>query len=203
MLVGVAVLVVLLLLLLFSRLAARRRRREAEDLASEAAELPEPAVAAVAGNAAGLAPLLVDEPPVALTPFAAPEPESIDVNIFEVEFSNGLTMRVGYNHFPEGTELRWRVNQNQVEAARGSFVTKGRREHEPRRDRHARREARRPRATARRRRRAVRLGGQRRPVRLLRSPRPQLLKRPQLPGCRDRRVKRCVTLDTFVPFVRY
>ena len=124
-LVGVAVLVVLLLLLLFSRLAARRRRREAENLASEAAELPEPAVAAVAGSAAGLAPLLVDEPPVALTPFAAPEPESIDVNIFEVEFSNGLTMRVGYNHFPEGTELRWRVNQNQVEAARGSFVTKG------------------------------------------------------------------------------
>jgi hypothetical protein len=124
-LVGVAVLVVLLLLLLFSRLAARRRRHEAADLASEAAELPEPAVAAVAGSAAGLAPLLVDEPPVALTPFAAPEPESIDVNIFEVEFSNGLTMRVGYNHFPEGTELRWRINQNQVEAARGSFVTKG------------------------------------------------------------------------------
>jgi hypothetical protein len=123
-LIGVAVLVLLLLLLLFSRLAARRRRREAADLATEPAELPEPAVAAVAG--AGVASVLVDEPPpVPLTPFAAPEPESIDVNIFEVEFSNGLTMRVGYNHFPEGTELRWRINQNQVEAARGSFVTKG------------------------------------------------------------------------------
>jgi hypothetical protein len=125
-LIGAAVLVALLLLLLLSRLAARRRRRAAADLATEAAELPEPAVAAVAGGAAGLAPLLVDEPPaVPLTPFAAPEPESIDVNIFEVEFSNGLTMRVGYNHFPEGTELRWRVNQNQVESASGSFVTKG------------------------------------------------------------------------------
>ena len=118
-LIGVAVLVLLLLLLLFSRLAARRRR-EAADLATEAAELPEPAVAAVAGG--GVASVLVDEPPpVPLTPFAAPEPESIDVNIFEVEFSNGLTMRVGYNHFPEGTELRWRVTQNRVPAASGQL----------------------------------------------------------------------------------
>jgi len=56
---------------------------------------------------------------------APPETDSIDVNIFEVEFSNGLTLRVGYNHFPEGTELQWRVSQNRVTAATGSFVAKG------------------------------------------------------------------------------
>jgi hypothetical protein len=56
---------------------------------------------------------------------AAPHPESIDVNIFEVEFSNGLTMRVGYNHFPEGVDLRWRVTQNRIPVAVGTFRTQG------------------------------------------------------------------------------
>ena len=59
-------------------------------------------------------------------PFAAPpDPDSIDVNIFDVEFSNGLTLRIGYNHFPEGTPLRWRVTQDRVVAAAGEFVAKG------------------------------------------------------------------------------
>ena len=68
----------------------------------------------------------VDMSPLAAVPTgAAPLPESIDVNIFEVEFSNGLTLRVGYNHFPEGTDLRWKVTQNRIPVATGRFVAKG------------------------------------------------------------------------------
>ena len=62
---------------------------------------------------------------VATIESAPPEPESIDVNIYDVEFSNGLTLRVGYNHFPEGVEVRWQVTQNRALATSGTFVTKG------------------------------------------------------------------------------
>jgi hypothetical protein len=123
-LIAVLVLVALLLLLLF----ARRRRRAAASGAIDGSMVPEPALAA-AGTAAGLAPLLADldtaVPSAPPQPFAAPETDSIDVNIFEVEFSNGLTLRVGYNHFPDGTELHWKVTQSRVEAASGVFITQG------------------------------------------------------------------------------
>ena len=34
-------------------------------------------------------------------------------------------MRVGYNHFPEGVDLRWQVTQNRIPVAVGSFRTQG------------------------------------------------------------------------------
>jgi LPXTG-motif cell wall-anchored protein len=118
-LIGVAVLALLLLLFW-----ARRRTKHR----GAATELPP------AGETSGdpaltpaLAPLLAEGQAGGTTLLASapPETDSIDVNIFEVEFSNGLTLRVGYNHFPEGTELRWAVSQSRVPAASGSFVTKG------------------------------------------------------------------------------
>jgi hypothetical protein len=56
---------------------------------------------------------------------APPDPESIDVNIFEVEFLNGLQLRIGYNHFPDGTPVNWRVLQSGKPVAVGSFVAQG------------------------------------------------------------------------------
>ena len=119
-LVGMAVLLVLFALL-WSRQRAQKKRRAAE----LAATIP-PADPALVGAMSALAAESSTEPPAAAPPWSAPpETDSIDVNIFEVEFSNGLTLRIGYNHFPEGTEMRWRVTQNRLTAAAGSFVTKG------------------------------------------------------------------------------
>jgi len=119
-LIGLAVLL-LLLALAWSRQRTKKRRAAAE--LSTATEPADPALVEA------FAPLLAEsgaEAMVAAAPVSAPpETDSIDVNIFEVEFSNGLTLRVGYNHFPEGTELRWRVTQNRFQAASGSFVAKG------------------------------------------------------------------------------
>ena len=57
---------------------------------------------------------------------AAPlDPESTDVNIFRVEFADRSTLEVGYNFFPEGTPVRWRIEQNGATYASGDFVTKG------------------------------------------------------------------------------
>ncbi len=61
-------------------------------------------------------------PPILIAP---PDPESIDVNIFEVEFVNGLQLRIGYNHFPDGTPVNWRVTQSRKPVAVGSFVAEG------------------------------------------------------------------------------
>jgi MYXO-CTERM domain-containing protein len=112
---------ILLGLLLFFLL--RRRRKDADD------EAPEPVPAAVAAApvaAAAAASAPEPEPePVPVTPDAPPDPESIDVNIFEVEFTNGLQLRVGYNHFPDGTLLNWKVTQSRKPVAAGSFVTQG------------------------------------------------------------------------------
>jgi hypothetical protein len=58
-------------------------------------------------------------------PIAPPEADSIDVNIFEVEFADEMTLTIGYNHFPDGTPVEWRVTQNRTVAAAGSFVAKG------------------------------------------------------------------------------
>jgi hypothetical protein len=51
--------------------------------------------------------------------------EFTDTNIFEVEFSDRASMRVGYNYFPEGTVVYWRVAQRAHPAAAGEFVTDG------------------------------------------------------------------------------
>jgi len=121
LIVGAVVVAALLAFALWWVAARRRRRLERADRAAveraESAVVVSPAIAA-----SPPAPLEEPEP---LAVFAPPEADSIDVNIFEVEFSNGLTLRVGYNHFPEGTPLQWRVTQNRVLAATGAFVTKG------------------------------------------------------------------------------
>jgi hypothetical protein len=78
---------------------------------------PEPALAAAAAVAATRA---------ADAQSAAPlDPESTDVNIFRVEFADRSTLQVGYNFFPEGTPVRWRVEQNGTTYASGDFVAKG------------------------------------------------------------------------------
>ncbi|MDP9333666.1 MAG: hypothetical protein M3Q30_10200 [Actinomycetota bacterium] len=51
--------------------------------------------------------------------------EFTEVNIFEVEFSDRASLRVGYNYFPEGTVVHWRVAQRAKPAASGEFVTNG------------------------------------------------------------------------------
>ncbi len=91
--------------------------------AMAAAPKPEPLPVMVAPPPPS--PLPEPEPVAPLTPSAPPQPDSIDVNIFEVEFTNGLTLRVGYNHFPEGTRLQWKVTQGRIPVASGHFLTKG------------------------------------------------------------------------------
>jgi hypothetical protein len=108
-------------------LVARRRRRKRtvnEPAAGAAAAIPDPATMnSSSSEVPSTRPVEETIAPAAV--FAPPEADSIDVNIFEVEFSNGLTLRVGYNHFPDGTELRWRVTQSRVPAASGMFITRG------------------------------------------------------------------------------
>jgi hypothetical protein len=59
------------------------------------------------------------------TPTGAPlDPTDIDVNIFEVGFPNRSTLRVGYNFFPEGTVVYFRVVDVEVDV-RGQFITEG------------------------------------------------------------------------------
>jgi hypothetical protein len=118
--IGAVVLVGLVVLVLLLR---RRRGTDAE-----AAPEPEPALAPVAA-AAAIPEADMDRPEAVPsapgTMIAPPDPESIDVNIFEVEFINGLQLRVGYNHFPDGTPVNWRVLQDHKPVAVGSFVAQG------------------------------------------------------------------------------
>jgi hypothetical protein len=58
------------------------------------------------------------------TSVAPVEGEVVDVNIFEVEIANGTDLRVGYNYFPEGTDLHWQVRQGSL-FAHGQFPTNG------------------------------------------------------------------------------
>ena len=127
--IGALLLLAFLLVLFFAR---RRRtpREPAEMAAVAAAQFPPPPV--VPGGepaAAGVIPAPEPEPEpmpvVPPIPTAPPDPESIDVNIFEVEFTNGLQLGVGYNHFPDGTLLNWKVTQSHKPVAAGSFITQG------------------------------------------------------------------------------
>jgi hypothetical protein len=58
------------------------------------------------------------------TSVAPVEGEVVDVNIFEVEITNGTDLRVGYNYFPEGVDLHWQVRQGSL-FAHGQFPTTG------------------------------------------------------------------------------
>ena len=51
--------------------------------------------------------------------------EFTDTNIFEVEFAERSWLRVGYNYFPEGTTVYWRIAQHAHHRAEGEFVTDG------------------------------------------------------------------------------
>jgi MYXO-CTERM domain-containing protein len=120
--IGVLVLLGLLLLFFF----LRRRRSDDDDDGDDEAMAPVPApepAPVVAAAAAVPEPEPVPAPP--LIPNAPPDPESIDVNIFEVEFVNGLQLRIGYNHFPDGTPVNWKVTQSRKPVAVGSFVAEG------------------------------------------------------------------------------
>jgi hypothetical protein len=130
-----------LLLLLLLLLARRRRRREAvvaapSDAPAEVvvAEVPpepvpvpaalildDPVVEPTTEEAGGL---FANAPGPLGTSVAPVEGEVVDVNIFEVEIANGTDLRVGYNYFPEGTDLHWQVRQGSL-FAHGRFPTNG------------------------------------------------------------------------------
>jgi hypothetical protein len=130
---------VLVLLLVAWFLLARRRRAKDETAVAAATEAPDTAMA----TEVAAVPVAVPgddqvEQPVddeALASFAkAPGPlgtsvapvegEVVDVNIFEVEIANGTDLRVGYNYFPEDTDLHWQVRQGSL-FAHGRFPTNG------------------------------------------------------------------------------
>jgi hypothetical protein len=46
-------------------------------------------------------------------------------NIFDVEFADRASLRVGYSYFPEGTVVHCRIMHNSATAATGEFVTIG------------------------------------------------------------------------------
>ena len=125
-LLGAVLLIALGLLFFFLR--RRRKARPGDEAAPAPAAFPPPPVvpgAMVLEPAHAAAPAPEPAPEVPAIPIAPPDPESIDVNIFEVEFTNGLQLRVGYNHFPDGTPVNWRVTQSRKPVAVGSFVAQG------------------------------------------------------------------------------
>jgi type 1 fimbria pilin len=137
--VVIALVVVLLLLALF--LVARRRRGEGdEEIVAKTDDPSDVILADVAGADDVPAAAFLDEPadqPIgeAIPSFAkapgplgtsvAPEEGEVpDTNIFEVEIANGTDLRVGYNYFPEDTDLHWQVRQGSL-FAHGRFPTNG------------------------------------------------------------------------------
>ena len=95
----------------------RRRRR-----AGDEAMAPVAAAAALASavHYAG------EAPPTAGQETVVPgEDDAIDVNIFEVTILERASLRVGYNFFPEGTSVHWRLAQNGTARSHGQFVTLG------------------------------------------------------------------------------
>jgi hypothetical protein len=123
-------------------LARRRRDQDEEGVATIDPPAPEPSEAAMSDELAAAAPpaVMLDEQgeqpvehsvpsfasaraPVG-TSVAPAEGEVVDVNIFEVEITNGTELRVGYNYFPEDTDLRWQVRQGSL-FAHGQFPTNG------------------------------------------------------------------------------
>jgi hypothetical protein len=116
--VGLAAIVVLVLVALLLR---RRRARQSEVVAPAPASVPtrtapapvSAAATAIAGAAAATN--------VMMSPV---EGESTAGNILEVTLAGG-SLLVGYNHFPEGTIVHWRISQNAA-VMTGQFETDGR-----------------------------------------------------------------------------
>jgi hypothetical protein len=119
-------------------LLGRRRRREApnaDEPNDQRLEMPVPVPVAaptdtpMPGIEEAVAPEAVTAalgiPDELVQQSVAPvEGEFVDVNIFEVKLSNGTDLRVGYNYFPEGTDLNWQVRQGTL-FAHGRFATNG------------------------------------------------------------------------------
>lgn len=130
--IGGAILAAALALL---ALGARRRRRarraapelrELEPVGAVAAGL---AVASAGSDVADFSADLLPERRVRADDVVSAAPVIVggptDVNIFEVEFPDLASLRVGYSYFPQGTVLRWRVRQHANTAAAGEFVANG------------------------------------------------------------------------------
>jgi len=119
LLILLLVLAVLVAAVVYWRISASRRRR------SEASEPPPsddehgPTAEASAGTV----------PVPAAGARAGGEAEAdtgfVDVNIFQVDLIDGSALRVGYNYFPEGTVVSWKVTQRRVSRATGDFITNG------------------------------------------------------------------------------
>ena len=129
MLGGVLLVAVLLGLVVFLR-----KRRASGEAGSAAPAVPAPAwsdrVAAAPPPPPAARPVIrVPDGPAEAASHAVvvspTEGDFTDVNIFEVEFPDNSSLRVGYNHFPEGTLVRFRIAQRARAEARGDFVTKG------------------------------------------------------------------------------
>ena len=133
--------IVILLALLALFFLARRRRGNGEPVAAAPPDAPPDVILAeVAPPVPVPAAVILDEPidqpaeesvgsfakaPGPLGTSVAPvEGEVVDVNIFEVEIANGTDLRVGYNYFPEDTDLHWQVRQGSL-FAHGQFPTNG------------------------------------------------------------------------------
>lgn len=109
--IGAGVLVVAALLFL---LLKRRRKSDENEPAPDPAEWQRELVAigaAVSTTAAAAG--------------AAFDPESPDVNIFRVELADAERLEVGYNFFPDGTTVGWRVASRGIPLAVGEFTALG------------------------------------------------------------------------------
>jgi hypothetical protein len=99
--------------------AGRHRRQEAaEPFASGNART-------ATGEASRSAIPTVPPPAARAAGVAEADTGFVDVNIFQVELVDGCALRVGYNYFPEGTVVSWRVSQRRATRATGEFVTNG------------------------------------------------------------------------------
>jgi hypothetical protein len=119
---------VLLAVLLIAWVVSRRRKPAAKPVAAAPKKKPlskpkpntAPETAAAAAAAAALR--RTEEERAATAPI---DPDSADVNIFKVELLDPTSFQVGYNFFPEGTAVHWRVADNGAALATGEFVTEG------------------------------------------------------------------------------
>ena len=109
-LVIVALAIVVALVAGLAVVAARRRR-------SPTTPIPLSAVA----DAVPVEPRPIVSPPES----PASDFDRAKGNIFEVDFADGDSLRVGYSYFPEGTLVQCRVTHNSTTAAMGEFVTHG------------------------------------------------------------------------------
>jgi hypothetical protein len=114
--VAAGLIIALLLLAWFLR---RRRDRSSHPAAPKPAAVPVPAAPAVAPTAAAGTAAATEDVVV------PPEGESTAGNILEVTLSGGRSLMVGYNHFPEGTIVHFRITQN-TNVITGQFETDGR-----------------------------------------------------------------------------